>query len=473
MSSKNVEVDSNEVEMNEEFDNDVSIAKPPSKARASAKSSGDKAPSKKKATNAEATAKRTAEQLRHSEACGQAVKENLTSYYVSLTDNSFIESAAKTLNNSILEGVKELQAASLQLANPYDAFPADVYKLSAEPKVSHSKGKQSTKSNVKPTTKPRVIRKGGKAPEPVEPVEPEESEPSEETDVVSGGDVEEKPAAPKAKKNVAIITAYCKKALAFLISKLTDEACDLADSGVKIKNKEEFVKQVFSNETLSSRNKILVLRSVVSTVNKYNSKILNSDDKLADKYVALVQGDSILDKTQTHLAKIVSVYLSDYIKILGNIVANLIWVSKKQINHTTIESAIRTADYANYDPTGDQSSKICEGFFNNLKRYVSLVMPPKPAPRRKKKDDESSDGSEPSTKGRKSKAAKEPKETKETKAKAKARKVEQVVEYEDDGDENEEEEVEEEVEEEEEIEEEEEEVEEEPPKKRSLKKTTK
>ena len=459
----------NTVEVETDVDTVEETEQVPTKSRVSSKAGSKKStePKKKKATNLEAAAKREATKKRHEEACNAAADKGLVSYFKLLVEPNFADHLGKTVVASVLESIEALQKVESSAPNGYNAFPASIFKLSSEPKASREKAKQSTKTNsAKPTSQPVIRRKGAKVQEPVEPEPESEEEEHEETDMVD--EEEDKASAPaaKPKKNIAQITSSGKTCLALLVSKVTDEALDLTD-GSKVKTREDLAKYVYNDEALKETNKSQILRSIITTVDRLSGVMPDSDDKLSEKYLAVVKTANIYGKNKGILAKHTSSYISEYVRLIGHVTAQFLWVAKKQINHNTIEMAMRMLELGNHQylvanelATYDEPSySLSEGYFNDAREYLSIVIPPKaPVVRkpRKKTEGDAESSDEPDKKSKKA-PAKEPRKPKAVE-----------VEYED-VDEEEDEEAEEAVADEEEEEEEEEEPEEVPKKTRSLK----
>ena len=467
----------NVVDVETDVDTNVEDDGAPTKSRVSYKAGSKKAaePKKKKPTNQEALAKREAVKKRHEEACNLAAEKGLVSYFKLLVESNFADHLGKTVVSSALETIDERQKSAATRANGYNPFPATDYKLLNDTKTSHSKAKQASKSNgAKPASQPVVRKKGAKVQEPVEPQpeseeEHEEHEEQEETDM-GDEDTEEKAVAPKTKKGIAQVTSAGKTYLALLVSKVTDEALDLTD-GTKVKTRDDLVKFVYNDVALKEANKSQILRSVITSVDRLTGVLPESDDKLSEKYLAVAKTGNAYVKTKHVLAKHVSVYIAEYIRLIGHVVAKMLWVSKKQINQNTIELAMSMLDFGNHqyllskeltsedEPTYD----LNEGYFDDAREYLSIVLPPKaPVVRKPRKKPEDADASA---------APVEPSSKKSTKKAAPAKEVRKPkaveVEYEEGDDEEAEEDDDAEVEPEEE--EEEEDPEEAPKKTRSLK----
>jgi hypothetical protein len=457
MSSQNDNIIDNETDV-------VEVEKVPTKSRSSSKSeaSKKKAPAKKKESNKEALAKRTAEKERNKAACEEAAGKGLVSFYWMFVESPFCDSLGKTVITSLLETIEHLQKVESSASNGYNPFPAHEYKLSLEPNAARERTKPTTKGSVKPSAKPRIVKRGTKVQEPVETPATEEDH-NDETDMVEDG-ASEKAAAPKPKKNIAQITLSGKKYLAYLTSKLVDELDNLSD-GSKIKTKEDLVKHVYNDKSLKEQNKSQVSRAIITTVERLNGLLPCSEDKLAEKFSTWVKND-IFDKNKHALANFASKYLLEYVRLVGYTIAQFMWVSKKQINHNVVEAAIRMLEMGNQQylqqteqtEEDDSTYSLSEGFFNDVREYLSLVMPPKaPSKKGKKKkteeDTETPVDSDDAEDVKPEKPAKPvPKAAAKPVAKA-GKKAAVAVTYEDEDDEEEEVEVDEEEEEEEEEEE--------------------
>ena len=185
-----------------------------------------------------------------------------------------------------------------------------------------------------------------------------------------------------------------------MTSKLVDELDNLSDVS-KIKTKEDFVKHVYNDKSLKEQNKSQVLRAIITTVDRLNGLLPCSEDKLAEKFSTWVKND-IFDKNKHALANFASKYLLEYVRLVGHTAAQFMWVSKKQINHNVIEATLRMLEMGNQQylqqteqtEEDDSTYSLSEGFFNDVREYLSLIMPPK-APSKKGKKKKTEDAESP------------------------------------------------------------------------------
>jgi len=302
---------------------------------------------KPKKTKAELSDKSKKEAVRYAAAVGAMCAAEYIGDFTELSSRPFQNKCGEVLVEYIMESISKLQANDAQFG--YNPFPADKYIQFDEKAPSKTKAKVKTVEGAMPKAK-RLPKKKG-AVDPVEDVEAEPDMPEPDVSEAKDAKPETKEAKETKRSHIFQVNRNAKTWIAFIVNRFVYE---IYFTTKKIpKSDEEFVKLALSDVTKTFTTQIS--RVIVPTV-----------ERLSDTVDGLRNGDfqnvvrqkitPYFDKSRREgVVQYVTKYLMVYFKLIGQFIANELWVSKRAVNAATIETAMRCLD------TGNNKYLIAEG----------------------------------------------------------------------------------------------------------------
>lgn len=361
----------------------------------------DKSAKSHKPTTEEAKAKRLAEEARLNAEYEYIVGElGLVSIFPDLIAPRFQDKLANAVIMYAMQTINEMQKTEVTKDVDYNPFnPVEYILTNADKQTTSKKASIKTRGAA---SKGVLTRK--KTAAAAAASDGDDSDSGSDSDVDSDGDVkdngvnggtttDDKDAAKstkKTKKPVATFTKGGKSYLTFFIMRFTDDLRS-ADTAAKrrVKSNDEFKKFVF--EQVDKGVTAHVSRSVVATVERYRGLVdaIGNHPVMVD-YVNHMSNDDGF-KDFPFMMNFVRDYLGEYLKLIGYFVAQQLWVTKKQINQTTIESVIRMLDtgnsiyYETHYPRDETDYGLNCGFYQDARIYDERINPKKPVTRTSRK----------------------------------------------------------------------------------------
>ncbi len=350
--------------------------------------------------SADTAAKKKAEQDRYDAALATAAELGLVTVFEELTPASVQDKWATAVGLHILETINHIQQVEVRKEGDYNPYPSKEFVL-FEDKVSSSGKKKSQVKTGKADTKTSASKK--KAPlkrgakhaveEPEDHEEAVEQEDQHDSVEESAEPTEKTPEEKEEKKkNITTFTRDAKSYLGFFVMRFVDDYYS-SEGGKNVKNDSDFTSYTYTAITKDIYSQ--VSRAVVTSVNRMQYLVSDLPARGVPDELTKLVGTHFSDRGS--LIKFMGEYLSDYLKLIGVILANQIWVSRKMINQQAVDMAIRFINLGNYDAMLEakavsESESDCGlacGFFQDSHVYNNLVIakaPKKPRTKAAKTD---------------------------------------------------------------------------------------
>jgi len=374
------------------------------------------APAKaKKPTNPESAAKRVAEQKRYENALDEVLERGLVTVFPNLIAHSVPERLATAINLHALETLSHIQSNEVRADGDYNPFPSDKFRLFEEVSGPAARSRVAVKSNGPAESKKQApIPRGRRSKPTEEPVE----EQTEDAVLDDSAEAEETTDEAKtetkteAKRNVTNFDRSSKQYMCFMLMRFVEDLYE-AQGGKNIKNNEDFTNFVYAQVSRESESH--VSRSIVTTVNRLSSLVVDLPDRGVPKYLSELlesipgrkgtkESPAIANfQDRSNVIKHAVEYFSNYLKLLGYMLATQLWVSRKTVNNSVVEGLVRILDAGNIEaissivPEGSPDYGLSRGFYRDAHVFINLVLP-KPAKKEPAK--------KPTAKGRGRKPAK-------------------------------------------------------------------
>lgn len=348
---------------------------------APAKPAAAKASASNAAKNAEIAEKKSQEHMRYQASLELAAVEGLVTVFNELTVSSVQDKWTTAVGRHVLEVIDQIQNNECQQDGDYNPFPPSGFIL-LEDKLTNGSKKKPVKngklaapsSGSNSRSKKAPLKRGAKqvVDEPEEDDEAEDAEVDVALD--DSGDADASADAPsdkkeEKKKNITTFTRDAKNYLGFVVMRFVDDYFSSA-GGKNVKNRDDFV--AFTNTMITQDINSHVSKSVVATVDRMRETVSNlSDNGVPDEFIKLV-GVHFQDRSS--VLRFMAEYFSEYLKLLGYVLAQQLWVSRKTINQPVVEAAVRLLDMGN---DGLSNGLSC-GFHRHARRYGELTVPKAP-----------------------------------------------------------------------------------------------
>ena len=383
-------------------------AKAPTKPKVAAKTAPAKAPAKPKAAaggkkkanpknaakNAEAAAKKKAEQQRYTEALASAAERGLVTIFDELTTPAAQDKWTTAVGLHILETINNIQQSEVRKDGDYNPYPAKSFLLfedkvgaSGKKKAPVKSGKSEASSSA-PKKKKAPLKRGAKpaVEEPEEEVEVEvhledthDSEDAPTEDATPSDEAKE--AKEEKKRNITTFTRDAKNYLGFLVMRFVDDYFS-SQGGKGVKNREDVTNFTYTGVTKDINSH--VSRAVVTTVNRMNSLVSSLPDRGVPDELNKLVGAHLQERPA--LMKFMGEYLSDYLKLVGYTLAQQLWVSRKVINQQAVEAVVRMLDMGNHEALvenkvaneNESDYGLSCGFYQDAHVFSGLTVPKPP-----------------------------------------------------------------------------------------------
>ncbi len=360
----------------------------PSKASAKPAAKGGKKAAAPK--NPESAAKRNAEKQRYDAALLVAAERGLVTIIDELTAASAQDNWATAVNMHILEVINNIQQNEACKDGDYNPFPAKGFILLEDKIVSGGKKKTPVKNGKSdtskaPSSKKAPIKRGTKpaVEEPEEDAEEVEVALDDTPDDESTETPDEVKDEPKDKKkvNITTFTRDAKNYLGFVVMRYVDDYFS-SPGGKSVKNRVDFTNYTYTGITKDITSH--VSRTVVTTVNRMNELVSNLQDRGVSESLSKLVSAHLPDRNS--VMKFMGEYLSDYLKLIGYVLAQQLWISRKTINQPAIEAVVRLLEMGNHgalvnanvvNETESDYGLAC-GFYRDSRIYMDLTMPKAP-----------------------------------------------------------------------------------------------
>ncbi len=369
------------------------VAPTKTSAKPAAKGGKKVANPKNASKNAEAAAKKKAEQQRYDAALLVAAERGLVTIIDELTATGAQDHWAAAVNMHILEVINNIQQNEACKDGDYNPFPSKNFVLLEDKVVSGGKKKTPVKSGKSDTStaaaskkKKAPIRRGTK---PV--VEEPEEEPEEDVEVTLDDTPDDESAEAseevkeevkeKKKVNITTFTRDAKNYLGFVVMRYVDDYFS-SPGGKNVKNRDDFTNFTYTGVTKDITSH--VSRSVVTTVNRMHDLVSNLQDRGVSENLSKLVSAHLPDRNS--VMKFMGEYLSDYLKLVGYVLAQQLWISRKTINQPAIEAVVRLLEMGNHEAlvnakvvTENESDYgLTCGFHRDARSYGDLTMPKTP-----------------------------------------------------------------------------------------------
>lgn len=393
------------------------------KVKVAAKTGGKKAANPKNAAkNAEAAIKKQAEQQRYTEALALAADQGLVTIFDHLPLPTVQDKWTTAVGLHILETINTIQQSEIRKDGDYNPYPAKNFllfedKVSANGKKKAPVKNSKTESSVASKKKRPPLKRGTK----IAVAEPNETAEAEEPQIDDSPELDDTPTEEETKektsedakegkkRNITTFTRDAKNYLGFFVMRFVDDYFSSLGGGKGVKNRDDITNFTYVGITKDINSH--VSRSVVTTVNRMGNLVSNLADRGIPKELTdLISSD--FGPSHSALIKFMGDYLSDYFKLVGYILAQQLWVSRKVINQQAIEAVVRILDIGNHEfrvdhkvvNEGELDYELSCGFYQDAHVFSALTLPKKPK----------STGAAGTAKGKK--ASKAPKASKSKKA---------------------------------------------------------
>jgi len=354
--------------------------------------------------NAATAAKKKAENLRYQQSLTTAAEIGLVTIFEELTVLSAQDKWTNAVGLHILETINHIQQAEVRKEGDYNPYTSKEFIL-FEDKISSSGKKKSHvktgKSESKSTTlKKKAPLKRGAKPAVEEPVEdadesPDQAEQDDQPDTdeaAAAAPLEEK---EEKKKNITTFTRDAKSYLGFLVMRFVDDYF-CSQGGKNVKNNDDFTNYTYTAITKDIGSH--VSKSVVTSVNRLEYLVSDLPDRGIPDELSKLVGTHFQDRGS--LIKFIGGYLSNYLKLIGVVLAQQLWVSRRMINQQAIDAVVRFLNLGNHEvlleakvaTDSEPDYGLSCGFFQDAHVFSNLVVPKAPKKPRVKaatEDDES------------------------------------------------------------------------------------